>query len=141
MAKRKIYIEENPIRKYVSHLVHSGKTTIEKLCVVTDTLYPTFINLFKRETVSKLLMRSLEDSGVITRKLVDEYHAWEIEVYGGNRTLQKLDKKRRAKIKRYQKEPEAKLLIEEPGDADSAESGERVNEFEEFGEGDADELQ
>lgn len=87
------------------HLVGSGKTTKEKICVAAELKYHTFQNIFTRDTLSYMTLKSLKYSGVITERDEIEYHKW-VDIYAPS-------EKRRKKVKRLGKKPVFSPEVEE----------------------------
>lgn len=89
----------NPITTKVLHLVNSGKTTKEKICVAADLKYPAFSNIFKRQKISTMVLQALLYAGVITQKDKEDYFHWcrEHNVNGDGRGRHGSHKNRRAR--------------------------------------------
>src|SRR3990167_6121315 len=66
----------NPIAEKIRQLIGSGKTTKEKICVAAELKYHTLQNIFTRDTISYMTLKSLKYSGVITERDEIEYHKW-----------------------------------------------------------------
>jgi len=66
----------NPITAKVLHLVNSGKTTKERICVAADLKYPAFSNIFKRQKISTMVLQALLYANVITQKDKEDYFTW-----------------------------------------------------------------
>lgn len=69
----------NPITEKLWKMIHSGKTTKEKICVASDLKYPTLENVFTRPQISYATMKSLRFAGVISAKDEDEYRRWVLD--------------------------------------------------------------
>lgn len=69
----------NPIAEKLLRLVHSGKTTKEKICVAADLKYPTLENVFSRQQVSYATLKSLKFAGIISERDEHEYRKWLLE--------------------------------------------------------------
>ena len=87
-------LEPNPIVRFVTELLQSGKITKEKICVAADLKYPTFDNMFERELVSPLVRKGLHYSGVVPPKIFDEYNVWFETVFKPKRKNAKAPKSR-----------------------------------------------
>lgn len=66
----------NPIAEKIRQLIGSGKTTKEKICVAAELKYHTLQNIFTRDTISYMTLKSLKYSGVITERDEIEYQKW-----------------------------------------------------------------
>lgn len=66
----------NPIAIKVRQMVSEGLTSLEKICVVSDLKFPTLNNLFTRDRVSYITLKSLLISKIINEDDVSEYKSW-----------------------------------------------------------------
>ncbi len=65
--------ELNPIAKKLRKLIESGQTTLEKICVAADVKYFTLRNIFDRNSVSPMVIKSLKYAGIINDSEIKLY--------------------------------------------------------------------
>jgi len=75
-VKKKPHKKLNPIAKKINRITETTTLTKEIICVKINVVYPTFNNIFSRNTVSKATLLALEMAGIINRKDVYEYKLW-----------------------------------------------------------------
>lgn len=68
--------EQNPIVSFLRELLESGKMTKEKMCVIAEVKYLTFENIFYRPTVSPMIRKSLQYSGIVPKNVLAQYDLW-----------------------------------------------------------------
>lgn len=66
----------NPIAQKLRAIIHSSDLTYEKIAVAADLRYNTFMNVFTRDKVSYMTLKSLQQCGLIDAGDVKEYRAW-----------------------------------------------------------------
>ena len=119
----------NPIAEKLMHLVGSGKTTKEKICVAAELKYHTLQNIFTRPTISYMTLKSLKYCGIITEKDEIEYHRWvDINV---RPEKQKARKKRRIGKKQVNLSPEVEeainnILLEDDNDEETGSDTDQI---------------
>jgi hypothetical protein len=63
----------NPVAEYLRSLVHSGKTTYEKLCVHYNLKFNTFMNTFNRDKLSYHCERTFRGDDIIPKRIWEDY--------------------------------------------------------------------
>ena len=71
----------NPIKLYIFNLLESGKITKEKICVLADIKYKTFMINLERDTVSPMVRMALKASKVVPEPVIQKYDIWFQQVW------------------------------------------------------------
>jgi len=74
-------LPRNPVIEFLDELLDSGKTTKEKICVACGLRYPSFDNIWFRDTVSPNIRNCLFHAGILPEKVKTAYEVWLRSVY------------------------------------------------------------